>query len=386
MNTIRIVSLVVAGVLGVQLAGAEQTIKIASSSPLSGAQAALGEMIKLGAQLAVEEAQSAFAANGFKLELAAQDDQASPDVGVAVAKRLVNDAQILGIVGHFNSGVAIPASEVYKDYDLCMVSPANTNPKVTSRRYANVNRVCGRDDVQGPVGAEFAITGLKSKRALVINDKTAYGQGVAEAFKQKATALGETVVGFVGTEEKANFQSLILQMKVLKPDVVYFGGIYDQGGVLLKQMREKSIAATFMGPDGLDSSEFVRIAQGAAVGAYYTTVAGPVDQYPAAAAFAKAFAARFQRQPESFALYAYDSANVLIAALKELTRQAPGKLPTRVDVCTAVRQIRHPGITGLIEFDGKGDRKKSDYYVVQLKEPAYPGSTVKVISAEPPAE
>jgi branched-chain amino acid transport system substrate-binding protein len=168
--------------------------------------------------------------------------------------------------------------------------------------------------------------------------------------------------------------------------VVYFGGIYDQGGVLLKQMREKSIAATFMGPDGLDSSEFVRIAQGAAVGAYYTTVAGPVDQYPAAAAFAKAFAARFQRQPESFALYAYDSANVLIAALKELTRQAPGKLPTRVDVCTAVRQIRHPGITGLIEFDGKGDRKKSDYYVVQLKEPAYPGSTVKVISAEPPAE
>lgn len=386
MDTIRTLALLAAGLLGLQVVAAEPTIKIATASPLSGAQAALGEMIKLGAQLAVEEAQAAFAAQGTKLELAAQDDQASPDVGVAVAKRVVNDAQILGVVGHFNSGVAIPSSEVYKDYDLCMISPANTNPKVTSRRYANVNRVCGRDDVQGPVGAEFAVTELKSKRVLVLNDKTAYGQGVAEAFKQKAAALGATVVGFVGTEEKANFQSLILQMKVHKPDFVYFGGIYDQGGLLLKQMREKAITATFMGPDGLDSSEFVRIAQAAAQGAYYTTVAGPVDQYPAAAGFAKAFEAKFQRRPESFALYAYDSANVLIAALRELLLKAPGQAPARAEVCKAVRRIHHQGITGLIEFDDKGDRQKADYYVVQLKDPTYPGTTVKVISAGPPAQ
>ena len=386
MITIRILRWLAVGLLGLVLGAGGQTIKIASASPLSGAQAALGEMVKLGAQLAVEEAQASFAVTGLKLELAAQDDQASPDVGVAVAKRIVNDAQILGVVGHFNSGVAIPASEVYKDYDLCMVSPANTNPKVTSRRYANINRVCGRDDVQGPVGAEFAVTELKSKRVLVINDKTAYGQGVAEAFKGKAAGLGAAVVGFVGTEEKANFQSLILQMKVLKPDFVYFGGIYDQGGLLLKQMREKAITATFMGPDGLDSSEFVRIAQAAVQGAYYTTVAGPVDQYPAAAEFAKAFAARFKRTPESFALYAYDSANVLIAAIHEVLRQAPGAVPGRAAICAAVRRSHYQGITGLIEFDDKGDRLKADYYVVQLKEPTYPGSTVKVISAGPPAE
>ncbi|OGV67373.1 MAG: branched chain amino acid ABC transporter substrate-binding protein [Lentisphaerae bacterium RIFOXYB12_FULL_65_16] len=376
--------LLAAGIVALQFTSDAQTIKIASACPLSGAQAALGEMVKLGAQLAVEEAQSAFAAHGIKLELTPQDDQASPDVGVAVAKRMVNDAEILGVVGHFNSGVAIPASEVYKDYDLCMVSPANTNPKVTERRYPNINRVCGRDDVQGPVGAEFAVTELKAKRVLVINDKTAYGQGVAEAFKQKAAGLGATVVGFVGTEEKANFQSLILQMKVHKPDFVYFGGIYDQGGLLLKQMREKSIPAVFMGPDGMDSSEFVRIAQNAALGAYYTTVAGPVDQYPAAAEFAKSFEAKFTKKPESFALYAYDSANVLIAALKELTLQNPGQTPARVDVCKAVRKISFPGITGLIEFNDKGDRKKADYYIVQLKESAYPGTTVKVISAGPP--
>jgi branched-chain amino acid transport system substrate-binding protein len=374
------------GLAGVLLGAEAQPVKVACVSPLSGAQAAVGEMIKLGAQLAVEDAQAAFAAAGFRLELAAQDDQASPDVGVAVAKRLVNDTTILGVVGHYNSGVALPASEVYKDYDLCQVSPANTNPKITSRRYANVNRVCGRDDVQGPVGAEFAVDVVGAKRVLVINDKTAYGQGVAEAFRQKALALGATVVGFVGTEEKANFQALILQMKVHKPDFVYFGGIYDQGGLLLKQMREKGIQAAFMGPDGLDSSEFVRIAQSAARDAYYTTVAGPVDQYPAAADFAKAFEGRFHKRPESFALYAYDAANVLLAAIRAAAAQAPGKVPARAEVCAAVRTLSHAGITGAIQFDGKGDRRKADYYIVQIREPVYPGTTVKVISAEPPAD
>ncbi len=362
-----------------------ETIKIATCSPLSGAVASLGEMIKLGAQLALEDAQESFTKLGFKLELAPQDDQASPDVGVAVAKRLVNDPDILGIVGHFNSGVAIPASEVYKDYSLAMVSPANTNPRVTERRYANVNRVCGRDDVQGPVGAEFAVKELKLKKIFIVNDKTAYGQGVAEAFRDRAKALGAEIAGFVGTEERSNFQALILQMKLHKPDMVYLGGIYDQGGLLIKQMREKGITATFMGPDGLDSSEFVRISQESAKGTYYTTVAGPVDQYPAAAEFAKAFEAKFKKKAESFALYAYDSAKVIVEALKTAIAENEGKKPTREAVCKAVRKVSCKGITGLIEFDNKGDRKTADYYVILLKESIYPGTTVKVISASPPA-
>mgnify|MGYP000122185610 CR=1 FL=1 len=360
-----------------------QTIKIATASPLSGAQAQLGEMVKLGAQIAVEESAPAFEKMGFKLELIPQDDQASPDVGVAVAKRLANDPEVLGVVGHFNSGVAIPASEVYKDYDLVMVSPANTNPRVTERRYANVNRVCGRDDVQGPVGAEFAVRELGAKTIFVINDKTAYGQGVADAFRNRARELGANVVAFIGTEERANFQPLILQMKLLKPDFVYFGGIYDQGGLLIKQMREKGINAIFMGPDGLDSSDFVRIAQTAAQGVYYTTVAGPVDQYPAARAFAAKFNERFHKKPESFALYAYDSAMVIITAIKNLVAQS-NLVPSRQEVCQAVRRISYEGITGVIEFNEKGDRRKADYYILLLKEPVYPGTTVKVISASPP--
>jgi branched-chain amino acid transport system substrate-binding protein len=359
------------------------TIKIASVSPLSGAQAGLGETIKLGAQMAIEESAAWFEERGITLAFAPQDDQASPDVGVATARRMVNDPEILGVVGHLNSGVAIPSSEVYKEYDLAMVSPANTNPQITERRYANVNRICGRDDIQGPVGAEFAITELGAKRIFIVHDKTAYGQGVAEAFRDKALALGAEVVGFDGTEERANFQALILRMRVLRPDLIYFGGIYDQGGVLLKQMRERGIAGIYLGPDAMDSSEFVKIAQDAVIGAYYTTVAGPVDQFPAARAFSERYQERFDKKPESYALYGYDSAYVFIKALQDFVTENPDKIPTRAEVGAAVRDVAFDGITGSIAFDDKGDRLRSDYYVIKFEEATYPGKTIKAIAASP---
>lgn len=362
-----------------------EVIKVASGSMLSGAQSSLGEMIKLGAQLAIEEAQARFKEKGFDLQFSPQDDQAQPDVGVAVARRLVNDPDILGLVGHFNSGVTIPTSEVYKDFDLVMVSPGSTNPRVTERGLATVNRVCGRDDVQGPVGAEFAVNDLKAKRILVIHDKTAYGQGIAQAFRDKAQALGAKVVGLMGTEEKTNFQSLILQMRVLNPDLVYFGGIYDQAGVLLKQMREKNVKAMFLGPDGLESSAFIDIAQGAAVGAYYTTVAGPAEKYPAAQAFAEAFRAKFGRAPEAYALYSYDAANVVLDGIEQGIAANGGQKPTRKQVAEAVRAIKRKGITGDIAFDSRGDRQVADYWIIHFEEAKYPGKPVKSISASPPA-
>ncbi len=361
-----------------------KVIKIALASMLSGGQSGLGEMIKLGAQLAVEEAQPGFAAKGFTLEFWPNDDQAQPDVGVAVARRIVNDPDVLGLVGHFNSGITIPTSEVYKDFDLVMVSPGSTNPKVTDRGFANVNRVCGRDDVQGPVGAEFAVNDLGAKKILVVHDKTAYGQGIALNFEAKAKELGAEVVGVIGTEEKTNFQSLILQMQILKPDLVFFGGIYDQAGVLLKQMREKNETAKFLGPDGLESSAFVDIAQQAAKGAYYTTVAGPVSQYPAAKEFAERFTAKFNRPPEAYALYAYDAANVILKAIETSMNATGGKRPTRKAVAAEVRKTSIEGITGTVSFDGKGDRSKADYYVIHFAEASYPGSVVKVISSAPP--
>jgi branched-chain amino acid transport system substrate-binding protein len=229
------------------------TIKIATQSPLSGGQAALGEGIKNGAQLAIEQLKGPIEALGFKVELVPFDDQAKPDVGVANAKQLVNDPDILAVIGHLNSGVAIPSSETYKDYDLVMVSPANTNPCITDRGYLVVNRVCGRDDVQGAVGAEFAFNELKVKTAFVIHDKTTYGQGVAEFFKKRFEELGGKVLGFEGTEEKANFDPLITAIQAANPELIYFGGIYDQAGVFFKQAREKGVKADLPGAgrDGL---------------------------------------------------------------------------------------------------------------------------------------
>jgi len=361
-------------------------IKIAVQAPLSGEQAALGEHIKLGAQLAVEEATKAFKSLGYDLELVPYDDQAKPEVGVANARNVVADPDVLVLVGHFNSGVALPASEVYKDAMLVMSSPANTATDITDRGYPNVNRVCGRDDVQGPVGARFAAQDLKLKSVYIIHDKTLYGQGVADNFRGEAKKLGMNVLGYEGTEERANFSPMINPLKARNPALVYFGGIYHQGGLLLKQLREKGVSAKFMGPDGLDSAEMVKIAGAAATGSYYTSVAGPPDAYPETAAFAKKFKQRFGKDVESFGMYGYDSAQVGIKAMERWIQANGGKKPGRADVSTAVRKIKNfKGVTGSIEFDNKGDPVKAKYFVFQFEKQAYPGKVVKVIEQQAPA-
>jgi branched-chain amino acid transport system substrate-binding protein len=360
-------------------------IKIAVQAPLSGEQAALGEHIKLGAQLAVEEATKAFKDLGYELVLVPQDDQAKPEVGVANARNMVADPDVLVIVGHFNSGVALPSSEVYKDAMLVMISPANTATEITDRGYPNVNRVCGRDDVQGPVGARFAAQELKLKSVYIIHDKTLYGQGVAETFRIEAKKLGMNVLGFEGTEERANFSPMINPLKAKNPDLVYFGGIYHQGGLLLKQLREKGVKAKFMGPDGLDSAEMAKIAGTSVTGSYYTSVAGPPDAYPETAAFAKKYKQRFGKDTESFGLYGYDATLVGIKAMEQWIKANGGKKPSRTDVATAVRKIKNfKGVTGSIEFDNKGDPVKAKYFVLQFEKQAYPGKVVKVIEQQAP--
>src|SRR5262245_3891169 len=171
------------------------TIKIATQSPLSGGQAALGEGIKLGTQLAIEKFKGNLEKMGYKVETVPFDDQAKPDVGVANAKNIIADKDIMAVIGHLNSGVAIPSSEVYKEVNVVMVSPATTNPVVTDRGYPNVDRVCGRDDVQGKVGAEYAHSAMKIKSAYIIHDKTQYGQSIAEFFKADSEAKGVKILG-----------------------------------------------------------------------------------------------------------------------------------------------------------------------------------------------
>ncbi|HZD39259.1 MAG TPA: branched-chain amino acid ABC transporter substrate-binding protein [Terriglobales bacterium] len=361
------------------------TIKVAVQAPLSGEQAALGEHIKLGAQLAVEEAVANFKKQEFNLVFVPYDDQAKPEVGVANARNIVADPDILLLVGHFNSGVALPASEVYKDAMLPMVSPANTATQITDRGYPNVNRVCGRDDVQGPVGARFAFQDLKLRSVYIIQDKTLYGQGVADNFRDEAIKLGMKVLGYEGTEERANFAPIIIPMKAKRPALVYFGGIYHQGGLLLKQMREKGVNAVFMGPDGFDSSEIVKIAGTYIKGTYYTTVAGPPNAYPESAAFAKKFKRRFGKDVESFAMYGYDAARVGLQAIENAIRANGGKKPSRPEVAAAIRKLKNfKGVTGSITFDEKGDPIRARYFVLQFDKPRYPGKVVKIVEQEAP--
>ena len=362
------------------------TIKIAVQAPLSGEQAAVGESIKLGAQLAVEESVKAFKALGYDLTVVPYDDQAKPEVGVANARNLTADPNVLVIVGHFNSGVALPASEVYKDAMLAMISPANTATEITDRGYPNVNRVCGRDDVQGPVGARFAAQDLKLKSVYIVQDKTLYGQGVADNFRDEARKLGMKILGYEGTEERVNFSPLIIPLKARNPDLVYFGGIYHQGGLFLKQLRERGVKARFMGPDGLDSPEMVKIGGGAVTGSYYTTVAGPPDAYPETAAFTKNFKQRFGREVESFGMYGYDATLVGIKAMEDWIKAHGGKRPSRTDISNAVRNIKNfKGVTGAIQFNNMGDSLKAKYFVLQYAKPVYPGKVIKVIEQQAPA-
>ncbi len=340
------------------------TIKIATQSPLSGGQAALGEGIKLGAQLAIEKFKGPLEKAGFKVELVPFDDQAKPDVGVANAKNIISDKDIMVVIGHLNSGVAIPSSEVYREGNLAMISPANTNPTITDRGYPNIFRVCGRDDVQGVVGSEFAAGTLKAKSVYIIHDKTTYGQGVAEFFKADVEKKGMKVLGYEGTEEKSNFDPIITPMKAKNPDLVYFGGIYEQAGPFFKQAREKGVKAKFMGPDGMDSSDLTKIAGKTVVGMNYTSVAGPVSVYPKAKQFAEEYKKKFGKNPEPFAAQAYDSTAIAIKALEAVTKG--GKAPTRDAVTAAVRDVRYSGITGTVEFNANGDPKTALYFVLQV--------------------
>jgi branched-chain amino acid transport system substrate-binding protein len=342
-------------------------IKIATQTPLSGPQSVLGVAIKNGAQLAMEQSAEAFAALGFTLELAPFDDQATPDTGVANATQIAGDPAIVCMVGHLNSGVMLASMEQYNNAGLAAVSPANTNPLVTDRGYPVVNRVVGRDDVQGVVGQQFAFEELGLQSVYILHDKTAYGQGVAEFFRQAAEAAGMTVLGFEGTEEQANFDSIITPIIAANPELVYFGGIYSQAGIFFRQAREKGVTAVFMGPDGMDSSELAGLGGDAVVDMYYSTVAAPATVYPAAAQFIADYEARFGEQTQPFAAQGYDSMNVCLDGIKRAVEANGGALPSRQQVAEAVRATADfPGITGSVTFDGKGDKATATYFVLKV--------------------
>ena len=352
------------------VAAPAKSIKIATQSPLSGDQSAVGVDIKRGAEMALEQLGKPLADMGFKVDLAPFDDQANPDTGVANAKRIVSDPAILAIVGHYNSGVQIPSSEVYHTSGLANVSPANTNPKVTTRGYAEINRIVGRDDVQGVVGADFASShGVKS--VFVVHDKTAYGQGIAEFFKKRAEEKGMKVFGFEGTEEKANFDALLSPVIAGNPDLVYFGGMTFQAAVLFRQARERGYQGMFMSDDGFDSSDATKIAGQALLdgtGTYYSTVSGPASVYPGTAKFIQDFKAKYNADPQPFAAQGYDCMAICLKAIENAAKAKNNEVPTRAEVAKAIRALKDfAGITGTFSFNAIGDPTVAQYFVIKVK-------------------
>lgn len=370
---------------------AEKIMKIATQSPLSGDQSAAGVDIKRGAEMALEQLGGPLAALGFKVELAPFDDQANPDVGVANAKRIVSDPAILALVGHYNSGVQIPASEVYHTSGLPNVSPANTNPKVTTRGFLEVNRIVGRDDVQGTVGADFAVDkGVKT--VFVVHDKSAYGQGLAEFFKKRAEENKIKVLGFEGSEEKANFDALLSPAMAGNPDMIYFGGMAFQAAVLFKQARERGFEGIFLSGDGFDSPDAVKIGGKSLIadgGTFYSTVSGPASVYPGTAKFVKDFQDKYNAAPQPFSAQSFDAMAIILKAIENAAVANKNEVPSREAVAKAVRALKDfNGITGTYTFNSIGDVEKAKYFVIKVKsaDPAAwsTNSIVKTLDMAPP--
>ena len=234
---------------------------IATQSPLSGSQSAQGDSIKSGAEYALNLKKEEFKKLGFDLQLFPQDDQADPKIGVSNAEMIISNPDVLGVVGHLNTGVAIPASVKYEEANVVMVSPANTGVKLTEEGKKTVHRICARDDSQGPKAAMYAKNALGAKKVYVIHDKTAYGQGLADQVKKQFEKDGVEVLGFEGiTAGEKDYTAVLNQIISKNPDLIFFGGMYPEGGILIKQAREKGYKGYFMGGDGFDNSDMIKIA------------------------------------------------------------------------------------------------------------------------------
>jgi branched-chain amino acid transport system substrate-binding protein len=359
-------------------------IKIVSQTPLSGGQSKNGVSIANGVRLAVKEEGKLITALGYKFEYEALDDQAKPEQGVANANRIINDADVMAVVGHLNSGVAIPSSEVYARVNLAAVSPANTNPLVTDRK-STVNvmsRICGRDDVQGPAGADFVVDVLKAKKVYVINDKTAYGEGIAAAFAARAKAKGAAVTEIGVEASERDFATILNRAAVDKPDAIYYGGIYDQAAPMIKQIRGRGLNQPFVGGDGLDGSDLQALAGAENMkNVYFTTTAVPVSSLPAAKGFSDRYQKEFNAPPEGYSAYGYDAARVVIRGIAAAAR---GGKPSRAAVAAEIRKVKFTGVTGAISFNARGDLPVAKYVVVQAT-PKYEDNKVsKIITVSAP--
>ena len=340
-------------------ASAQDIVKIGHVGPISGASAHLGKDNENGAKMAVEELNAkGFMINGkkVKFELLLEDDGADPKQGTAVAQKLV-DAKVQGVIGHLNSGTTVPASKIYSDAGIPQISPSATTPQYTKQGFKTTYRVVANDNKLGGTLGKYAVENLKATNIAVIDDRSAYGQGVADEFVKGAKAKGPSVkiVGKEFTNPNAtDFTAILTSIKAKKPDLIFFGGMDSVGGPMLKQMKALGITAKFMGGDGVCTEALSKLAgDGLGEGNVTCAEAGGVkgDQEKVMADFSARFKKKFGVDVQLYSPYVYDAVMVMATAMQNAKSSDPAKyLPE-------LKKIKYQGVTGLIQFDDKGDIK-----------------------------
>ena len=336
----------------------DDTIRIGHVGPTSGSVAHLGKDNELGARMAIDDLN----AKGFKIgekivkfSLIAEDDGADPKQGTAAAQKLV-DAKVSGVIGHLNSGTSIPASKIYSEAGIPQISPSATNPKFTRQGFKTTFRVVADDVHLGGTLGRYAVETIKGQSIAVIDDRTAYGQGVAEEFKKAVESKGGKLVGHEFTTDKAtDFMAILTKLKAAKPDVLFFGGMDAVAGPMLKQAKQLGMNVKFLGGDGICTAELAKLAgDGMADGQVVCAEAGGVEgeQKAGMDKFAADFKAKNNVEVKLYAPYVYDAVMVMAEAMQKAGSSDPAKyLPV------LAKTEGYKGVTGTISFDEKGDIK-----------------------------
>lgn len=333
-------------------ASGEPVVKIGAVAPLTGPQAHLGKDNENGARLAIEDANAKGIIIGgqkVRFELVSEDDQADPKTATIVAQKLMDD-KVNGVIGHLNSGTSIPASRIYHDGSIPQISPSATAVAYTAQNFNTTFRVMANDGQQGKALGDFAANNLNARKIAVIDDRTAYGQGLADEFIKAAKAGGATIVAQEYTNDKAvDFTAVLTSIKGKQPDLVFFGGMDPQGVPLVKQLKALGLSAKFMMGDGGFTPKLIELAGVSAEGVYASLPGVPLAQAPAGKDFTQRYEARFKQPIQQYAPYCYDAVNVMIAAMQRADSADPAKyLP-------ALSKTSHDGVTARIAFDAKGD-------------------------------
>ncbi|TMH73501.1 MAG: branched-chain amino acid ABC transporter substrate-binding protein [Betaproteobacteria bacterium] len=337
-------------------------VKIGHVGPLTGGIAHLGKDNENGARLAVEEANAAgikIDGKEVKFTFVAEDDQADPKVGTTVAQKLV-DAKVAGVVGHLNSGTSIPASPIYNQAGIPVISGSATNPKLTEQGFKNQFRVVGRDDQQGPAIASYLASAKKPKLVAVIDDATAYGEGIANEVEKTLKAANIKVLPREkGTDKTTDWKAVLTKLRGRNPDAVFYGGMDATGGPLMKQGRELGMKAVFSFGDGACTDKMKELAGDAAEGLLCSQAGIPPQA--ASKKFLDAYKKKFNSDPLLYAPFTYDAVFLLIEAMKKADSSDPKKY------LAELQKISYTGATGQIAFDEKGDRKDAEMTIFTMK-------------------